>query len=86
MYGLIGILQTRISPPRGGGNTFPRMKWTLSDRTSLLSLAGALEPRMAQLRSAFSAEDLPATERAIDRVRQAAEERIRTNVRTIGEI
>jgi hypothetical protein len=58
----------------------------MSDRTSLLSLARALEPRMAQLQSAFSNANLPATQRAIDIVRQAAEERFRTNPRTIGEI
>ena len=58
----------------------------MSDRTSLLSLACAVEPRMAQLQSAFSDANLPATQRAIDLVRQTAEERFRTNPRTIGEI
>jgi|SRR4051794_16065549 hypothetical protein len=58
----------------------------MSDRTSIVSLARALEPRMAQLQRAFSAPNLPATERAICNVRQAAEERFRRNPRTIGEI
>ncbi len=58
----------------------------MTDRTSLLSLARALEPRMARLQNAFSDANLPATERAIDRVRQAAVERFRTAPRTIGEI
>lgn len=58
----------------------------MSDRTSLLSLALALEPRMARLQMAFSDANLAATERAIDRVKQAVVERYRTNPRTIGEI
>lgn len=58
----------------------------MSDRTSVVSLARALEPRMARLQTAFSEPNLIATQHAIDRVRQAAEERFRTSPRTIGEL
>lgn len=58
----------------------------MNDRTSLISLAHALEPRMARLQIAFSDANLASTERAIDRVRQAAVERYRTHPRTFDEI
>jgi len=58
----------------------------MSDRTSVVSLARALEPRMAQLQSAFSEPNVSATLRAIDRVRRLAEERSRSGPRSIGEI
>jgi len=58
----------------------------MSDRTSVVSLALALEPRMARLQSAFSDPNLATTQRAIDHVWQAAVERSRTNPQTIGEI
>lgn len=58
----------------------------MTDRTSIVSLARALEPRMAQLQSAFSAPNLSATQHAIRHVRQAAEKRMRSSPRTIGGI
>lgn len=58
----------------------------MTDRTSLPCLARALEPRMAKLQNALSNLNLSTTQHAIGTVRQAAEERFRTNPQTIGDL